>query len=380
MTYGRTILLALVFLAPLGVFGATTAADETVELSVSPTDNAYLAGAEVRVTAPLPADLLAAAGSLLVHSFVAGDALLIGGTVEVTEGTGGDVRVAGGRVLIEGDVGGDVAILGAAVTMTGTGKEIRVAGGTVELRGGATGPVTVYGANVYLSGEFLSDVHIVASDHVTLGDNTVIKGALEYNAPQEAGIPSSAVIDGGVRYTGSSAFLPTAKEAETFALAGLGVFLLVRLLAGAIAAGLLAGLFPSFSHLLTKEALMRSWKRFALLVLLGFAVLIVTPVLLILLVATFVGIGIAALVGAAYLLALVLSYLLAAIFAGALLMRLLAKRWSVSWKAALLGAVALYLLTLVPFVGSLVSFVLSLAALGALSFVFYRSAFGRGER
>jgi hypothetical protein len=366
-------LLALV-LVPALALGATTAADETIELSVSPADNVYLAGAEILVSAALPADLLGVAGSLVVRAPIAGDALVAGGTVELSGKVGGDVRAAGGRILIEEDVAGDVALAGGAVTMTGKGNETRIAGGTVELRGGAAGPVTVYGGTIFLSGEFAGDVQVVASDHVTLGDGTVIRGALEYNAPQEAGIPASAVIEGGVRYTGSSAFLPTAEEAQTFALAGLGVFFLVRLLASALAAGLLAGLFPLFVRLVAGEAVMHSPARFALLALLGLALLVGVPILLVFLVASFVGIGIAALLGAAYLLALLVSYLLAAIMAGALVMRLLFKRWSVSWKAALLGMLVLYLLGLVPVFGALVSFIFSLCALGALCVVCFRFA------
>jgi len=376
---GTLAFILFALLTPALALSATTAAEETVELTVSPTDNAYLAGAEVRVTAPLPADLLAAAGSLLVRAPIMGDALLAAGTLELSGPVGGDVRALGGRILIEDTVTGDVALAGAAVTMTGKGKETRIAGGTVELRGGADGPVTIYGGSVYLSGTFAGDVRVVASDHITLGDDTNIAGVFEYNAPQQVTVPESAVIGGGVRYTGSSSFLPTAEEAETFALAGLGVFLVVRIVASALAAGLLTGLFPAFSRALSYEALERSPKRFALIALLGFAVLVVTPVLLLLLLTTFVGIGIAAVLGATYLLALLLSYLFAAIFAGALLMKVFAKRWSVSWKAALLGTLFIYTIGLVPVVGFLISFVLSLAALGALSIVCYRFAFGRGE-
>jgi hypothetical protein len=373
------VLLAIFLISPVTTLGATLAADDSLNVSVSPTDNAYLAGTEVRVNAELPADLLAAAGTLLITAPIQGDALLLAGTIDVTSPVGGDVRAAGGRVVIEGDVGGDVAGFAGAFTMTGKAKEVRAAGGTVELRGGAAGPVTVYAGSVYLSGEFSGDVRIVASDHVTLGEGTIIRGVFEYNAPQEAGIPPSALVEGGVRYTGSSSFLPTEEEARTFALAGLGIFFVVRLVAGALAAGLIAGLFPSFARRLTDEALARSWKRFVLLMLLGFAILVATPVLILLLLASFVGIGIAALIGAAYLLAILLSYLYAALFAGALIMKLTVKRMSVSWKSAILGTVVLYFLGLIPGVGLLIAFVLSAVSLGAMALLFYRASFGRGE-
>ncbi len=376
----RAFAFSLIFLAaPIIALGATVAADESVNVSVSPNDNAYLAGTEVRVTAPLPADLLAAAGTLLVTAPVVGDALMMAGTVDITAPVEGDVRVLGGRVRIEGEVKGDIAVLGGAVSIIGKGNEIRVAGGTVELRGGATGPVTIYGGTVYLSGEFAGDVKVVASDHITVGEGTTIQGTLSYNAPQEAGIPTSASIVGGVTYTGSSSFLPTVEEAHTFALAGVGVFFIVRLVAGALAAGLVVGVFPLLARRVADEVLTRSWKRFVLLMLLGLAVMVVTPVFIIFLVASFVGIGIAALVGAAYVLLLLLSYLYAALLAGAVVMRTAFKRSTVSWKSAILGMVILYLINLIPGAGLLVTFVLTAVALGTLTHLFYRLVFSRAE-
>lgn len=371
------IAFLLLGLLPVSAFAATLQADENLNVSTSPAGNAYLAGTQVRVEAPLPGDLLAAAGTLDVTAPVAGDVLAAAGTVTLTAPVAGDIRAVGGNIRIDSDVGGELALFGAAITVTGKVQEVRAAGGTVELRSGAGGPVTVYGANVLLSGEFAGNVRVVASDHVTLAEGTVIHGSFDYNAPQEAGIPASAVIDGGANYVGSSSFLPTAEEAKTFALAGIGIFFIVRLVAAILAAGLVAGLFPEFGRLVAEEALTRGVKRFALLALLGFGVIAATPMLLLLLVASFVGIGIAALIGALYLLLLLLAYLYAAVLTGSLLMRVLLKRKDVTWKGAVLGMFALGLIGVLPALGLFIAFVLSSAALGAILVVFYRFVFGQ---
>lgn len=375
----RALTLLVALLLPLSVFGATVAADEMLDVSVSPFDNAYLAGAEVRIKAPLPADLVVSAGTLLVTAPVEGDVLAAGGTVDLAAPVKGDVRALGGRIVIAGEVGGDIAAAGGAVTISGSARDIRALGGTVEIVGGSFGPVFVYGGAVVLGGTFEGDVRVAASDSVTLQEGTVIKGSLLYNAPQEASIPASVVIENGVRYTGSLAFLPTEEEAKTFALAGLGVFFLVKLVALALSAGLFAGLFPTFARRLADEALFRSWKRFLLFMLLGFAVLVATPALVLLLIASFVGAGIAMVLGSAYLLVLFLASLYGALFAGVLLVRVFFKRVSVSFKTALLGSLSLSLVGLIPFFGPLLTFVFFAASLGTLTFVFYRFAFGRAE-
>ena len=368
-------LLVVVLLLPLGGYAATLQADESVNVSISPAGNAYLAGTEVRVDAPLPGDLLAAAGQLHISASVLGDVLGVGGTVTVAAPITGDARVVGGRVHIDSDVGGELALFGGSIIVTGAVHEVRAAGGTVELRSGATGPVDIYGGSVVLGGEFNGNVRVFASDHLSLAEGTIIHGTLDYNAPQEAGIPPSALIDGGTNYVGSSSFLPTAEEARTFAIAGLGIFFAVRLAAAMLAAGLIAGLFPVFARRVVEETLTRSIRHFVLRALLGLCVFVVTPFLLLLLVVSFVGIGIAALLGALYVLLLLLAYLYAAVLVGSAVMRTVMKRQDVTWKGAVLGMGILGIIGLAPFLGFVIAFILSSAALGSMLVIFYRFAF-----
>lgn len=371
----RLLALALGFLfLPSLVFAATLQADESVDVDVSPADNAYLAGAQVHVSAPLPADLLALAGSVDVTAPVAGDALIAGATVTVSAPVGEDVRAAGAHVTLAGDAGGDIAVLGATVAISGKAKEIQAAGATVEITDGALGPVTVYGGTVTLAGVFDGDVRVVASDKVTLAEGTVIHGSFEYNAPQEAAIPASATIDDAVSYVGSSSFLPTAQEAKTFALAGVGVLFVVRVVAAALAAGLVIGLFPKLASMVAGRTLVAPgdfMRRF----LIGFAALLLTPVVIILLLASFVGIGIAAIVGSAYLLLVLLSYLYAGALAGALMLKLAGRTPVATWKGAVVGVLVLYVLGLVPGLGFFVAFLLLSASLGALLSIGYETAF-----
>lgn len=368
----------LILLLPLSVGAATLEADTSVEVTEPPVGNSYLAGSDVRVEAPLPGDLIAAAGTLLVVAPVTGDGLLAGGTVDLAAPFEGDVRAVGGTVLISEAISGELAVFAGKLHVEAPVQEVRTAGGTLELLSGAGGTVEAYGNTITLGGEFSGDVRAVASDQIILREGTIIHGTFEYNAPQEALIPASVVIDGETSYIGSSSFLPTTKEAETFALAGIGIFFLVRLVAAMLAAGLVTGLFLGFARQLV-EVVERSPKQFLLHTLLGFAVIVATPILIILLLASFVGIGIAAVLGAAYVLLLLLGYLYAAVIAGSLFARVVLKRPGVSWRSAAFGMLLIYLIGLIPGAGILLSFVLSAAAIGAISMIGYRFAFGRDD-
>jgi hypothetical protein len=369
---------ALVFLClPSLSHAATLESGHVVAVSSSTPDNAYYAAGSLRVNVPLPADLCAIAGTITVAGPVAGDVLLAGGTVDVQQPIAGDVRMVGGRVSDEGTVGGDLLAAGGFVNISGRPKDAYIAGGTVQLTNGANGPVTIYGSDVEISGVFNGDVEVVASDHISVDPNTIIHGSFNYNAPQQADIPDSAVVDGGVNYIGAAHYLPTAKEAQQFAVAGLWVFIFVRLAAILVVTGLITGLFPVLTNQIVEGTLTRTPERFILMSLLGLAGFVAVPILLLLLLVSFVGIGIALVIGSAYILFCLLAYIYAAALAGSTLMWGIKKNTAISWRGALLGVLVLYVIGLIPVIGFLVRAVLSFAAGGALLMIFYRFAFPR---
>ncbi len=370
--------LAILFI-PQSSHAAAFLGTSVVNLSPASSTNVYLLGGDVRLSTTTIADVAILGGTLTVSSPVAGDALLAGGTIDVLRPVAGDLRAFGGNIVIEDSVGGDLAAAGGAVRVLGKPKNTIIAGGTVELSGGSAGPVTVYGAGVLLSGTFTGDVRIYASDHVTLAEGTVIHGSLKYNAPQQAEIPTSAVVDGGVAYTGSSSFLPTTQEAQTFAAAGAGVFFVVNIIAALLAAGLLAGVLPLFARRIADRVLTFSLRRFILVALLGFATLVATPVLILLLIVSFVGIGVAIVLAAGFALLCVLSYLYAAVLAGSALARTFQKRQTVLWRDAVIGMLALQLIGIIPGLGTLVVMVLSAAAAGAIVSIGFSFAFSSDD-
>jgi hypothetical protein len=367
-------LAPLLVLVPLGVFAATVESGRTLVVSEPPVGNAYVFGGDLSVAAPVTGDLMAAGGSVVVSSPVSGDGFIAGGSVDVRKPIGGDLRVAGGRVVVEDAVAGDLVAAAGTIEVKSAPSFAWVAGQNVSFQKGARGPVTIFGSNITLSGEYTGDVTVTASDSVTLTSGTVIHGQLRYDAPQQADIPADAVVNGGVVYTGKS-YLPTTQEAQTFAVAGASIFFFIRILAGVIAAGLLAGLFPRFSQAVADRALSNSVSRFILLGLLGFGILVATPVLVLLLLISFAGAGVAFILLAAYVLLLLLSYIYAAVIAGAALARQIAKRPIFYWRDAVFGMLALSIISLVPIVGGLVFLILFAAATGAIVSLSYRFAY-----
>ncbi len=147
-----------------------------------------------------------------------------------------------------------------------------------------------------------------------------LRGKLSYQSPEEASIPESAVIHGGVVYTNAS-FLPDVGTSGVLSLISVGFFLLVRILGALILAGLLAGLFPRLAVKIVDGAIAMRPTRILLTTLLGFALFVVAPVLALLLALTFVGLGLALLFVVVYILLAFLALLYASILIGSLLVR-----------------------------------------------------------
>lgn len=319
-------------------------------------------------------------GSIVAAAPVQGDELLFAGTVGSRASVTGDLRAVGGSIRIEGPVSGDVVAFGYSVFdfSRTLGSTFIVAANTT-LSNGAAGPVIIYGNNISLTGDFASNVNIVATGRLSLGANTTIHGMLTYEAPEPASIPASATVLGGISYTNAS-YLPDAGTSRILALVSIGFFLFARILGALILAGLLAGLFPKLAEAIADRAYSGRPQNILLTMLLGFAILVASPVLIILLALTFVGIGLALLLFVLYALLVLLALLYAGILIGSVFARQFAKRDIVLWRDGMLGMLAFSLIALVPFIGLFVVLVLSLFSAGALLLIFFHFAFPHEER
>ena len=370
------VLVMLVLVLPSGAHAAT---QTPLLLATTSPGNVYMGGASIIITAPIVGDLSALGGTLTVAAPVAGDALLLGGSASVRAPITGDVRMVVGDADIEKPVMGDVAALALSLHESAHVQgSVLIGAASAFVTGGADGPVTIYANSVTLGGAFAGDVHVVATDHLTLLPGTTIGGTLTYQAPLPASVPDSVQVQGGITYTQAS-YLPGANVSRTLALASIGIFLVARILALLILAGLLTGLFPRLAEAVIDEGYGRTVRHSLLVTLLGFAAFVATPILTILLALTFIGLALAILLALGYLLLVFLALIYAGILLGGALSRRFFVRDGVLWRDGVLGTLALSLVALVPVVGLLIVLVLASFAAGALLSIFFRFAFHTDE-
>lgn len=372
MKYVSLMLPLIALLAP-SVAGAA----EPVRDANSP--NVYFADPAVRITNALPADLITAGGSVSVEAPVGGDVLAAGGTLDVRSGAGGDVRVLGGRARVVGPVNGDVAAAAGTLGIFGTARTIYAAGASVTVEASSTGAARIYGANVALGGTYGGNVSVVASNRLNILPGTRIRGTLTYSAPEQLALPESVIIEGGVRYTGSYAYLPTKEQVRQYALAGAGIFFLVRVLAGAIVAGLLAGLFPKAAEKVSALALARKPRTLLKTFLIGISVAILTPLLILFLFISLVGAGLSLLLSILYALLFVVAYATTGIVLGYLLRQVVLYRIygerEPLWQDAVVGTALVHSISLIPLLGTATVFLFAMLCAGALATCAFTACF-----
>lgn len=328
--------------------------------------NAYIAGGQVTFSSTAQKDLILVGGKVLNTGVVWGDLAAAGGTVDVVEDVRGDVRVAGGQVTVQGVIGGDVIVAGGAVTIlpgTTIAGDLVVAGGAVRVEGVVSGATRLYGGDIFVNNTLAGPVTIFAQEKVTFGEKAIIGSTLSYRAPEEATIEEGAKL--GEQVTYEPVELPQV-DAGTIAAVVLGIMTAVfiaKLIALAVTSAVVASLFTNVSRSVATEAVTRFWQS----ALVGFGVLFLTPAVAVALIVTVIGMYLGFMLFALYALVLLLGSVYLCIVAGVMASKVAKQGVQVDWKWAVLGTVLVFAVWLIPVVGWIVTMLIYLAAVGAVS-------------
>lgn len=331
---------------------------ESVVVDRASPDDLYLAGGEVDVRAPVAGDLVAAARTLRVDGDVSGDALLAGDDVTVRGAIGDDVRAAGRAVRIAGPIAGHLVAAGDTVVIA-SGQRVEqfawIAGRQIEVLG-SVGSLRATGESVTIDGEVRGDADVAAST-IRLAPGAIVHGDLRWSGR------SQPLLAQGARVEGQVVGAPTvARDTTGATVIGIVVWITSLILA----ALLLALATPSWSATVAHTARSATWRSLAA----GLAVLLVTPIAIAL---SFVSgvlwiVGVVLLVG--YLLALVTGTLFGVLALADLALDVVGRKNVPRSRGQRLGAIvaaaiAVGLLALVPILGAIVLFLLTVVGIGS---------------
>lgn len=362
MNKGRIgVISLLLLLIPVVVWAAQDAGERVNRRGVI-SDDYYVAGGTIDVSADVKGDVIAAGGTVSIGRDITGDVMMAGGTLNLRGRVADDARVAGGEISIEASIGDDLMAAGGRIEITDqarVGGDAFVAGGDVSIDGTVNGNLNAAGGRVYISGNIKGDVTIEGDD-IEIAKGARIGGDLNYKSPQKAKISPDAVIGGKTTYTQSEAYRPhrAARLASVITLSVAGIVLML--------------VFPGFTAKASGRMAGDFWKHLGL----GFAMLVATPIAAVVMMASFVGVWVGLPLMFIYIISLLVAYLVGAFFVAGRLSGWVHFDVSTRTRKAVALVVTILLLVLlgyIPILGGLLVFLLMLTALGAQTLQLYEA-------
>lgn len=281
-----------------------------------------------------------------------------GGNLVLDEDFATDVVAAGGQVTVNGNVDGTLIVFGGNVVVAGNVSDsVKAFGGNVELRGDVGGDLQAYGGSLFFDGVVAGDADLGAGD-IRMGPEAKITGDLVYDSPQQATDFQDAVAGSITRSEEQPSAAPQQDEGG-FSVA----WFLHNLLTGAVAGFILLRLLPKWVSRLAKDVRNAP-------VMAGILGIMAFPIITLL-----VALGLlAALLGWQFSVALALGSVVVLLFCtipvklavGEVVDERLLNKNLTPWKAYLVGLVLYTVISEIPVLGGIVSFLAVVIGFGAV--------------
>ncbi|MAG29152.1 hypothetical protein CL632_03355 [bacterium] len=316
---------ASIFLLAFIIIGAPallTAQEPELISETSKVVDYFNIAAEVHPPKEGARDVMAFGGIVDINNPVTQDVLAAGGTVLIQDSVGGDVRALANKIIIDAPVEGNVAVVGNNIEITP--------------KANISGLLWVRGDNVVMNGNIAGDANIKAK---SFEQNGIISGELIHEEI-------------------SSSQAPTNAFAWFFSLTSFFGMLVVGLV--------LVSIWPKT----VRRAITQSIKNPTHDILWGLGILVATPIAIIVLMFTIIGIPLAFILGAGLLVSLYLAKIMVGIILGTYIFgairgREIASKYSLL-ATMVLGVIVLWLVTGIPGIGWILKLLAMIWGLGLL--------------
>lgn len=375
--------VVLVLLLPVGLLHVEVSAQEVGETLTKHgeiDEDLYLAGGSVKVLAKVTGDVTAAGGKVVIDNQVEGDIAAAGGSVRISAEVSDDVRVAGGEVTIDGMVADDAIVAGGSVSL-GLGPDTRVggrawlAGGLVEMAAEVGKELKISAARVVISGKVGGNTRILA-ESLEILPGAVLEGDLVYSVRDDAVIDPQAIIRGKVTEVPFAEHRRWgAAQTVVSAIAIVVVVLFAMVLTTMVLFLLFKRYFEGTVTAMRQQPLQS--------IGLGLALLLLIPAAAGLLMFLLVGIPLAMILMAFYSLLLAIAFFVSIFFVsdrGLAWLKPMSMS-SIAWRviSVAIAVTLLVIVSVIPFIGGIVLFLLFLCALGALGMKCYEAYAACGD-
>jgi hypothetical protein len=360
---GRLCVVLLVGLASVALQLPVEAQDKggTDLVTVDLGTDRFAAGQNITIASPVIGDLLATGRQVLVDAKVGGDAAAAGGTVRLNGTISDNAYAAGGEVFLNSTISRNARLAGGTVELAPSSRiegGASIAAGQVRITGTIGGYLQAAGGSLYIDGPVGGDVE-ASGGAIELGPNARIAGKLRYRSRADLKQDPGAQVLGGIER------LPYRVQSGPAMGGFLRVMFWVWMLGLMLLVAIILLLLPGFSKVI---AVVQA--RPGASALLGFVLLVCTPVASLILLITLIGAPVAFLSMAAYFVLLLVGYLAAAAAVGDTILNRLRPGTveRVGWRiaAAICGIFIIAVLGRIPFLGGLVVFATLIVGIGGV--------------
>ena len=349
----KKILIALfVVLVPTLAFAAEISSGQTISLEKSQ-KNPIIFSTTANIKSDVEGDLTVFAQNINIDNPVSGSAYVFGQSANVNSTIGNRLVVACADAVINSQIKGDLIVVGSNITLGKSAKidgDVIAYGNIVNISGQIDGKLSTGGSKVVLDGALVKGSATIQSDQISLSDNSQLSGSLKYKSSREMSLPDSRVL-GGIEFEKTK----QQKSNQAYSLIGSMVMLII--------AGLILMWFVKDK---LDDLVVHSTRNLGKVWLSGFLASLIAPLIMMFLIVSYVGIYAFVILLLLYILAWVIGYVYGAILLGHTLVRLISqsKTKKVEWASVVFGPMMIVLISLIPVIGGLIKFVLSVAGVG----------------
>ena len=329
----------------------------TVDAGETIDDTVFLAGETAIVAGVVEGDVFAAAERVEVTGTVRGNLYCAGETLTIAGEIGGNVHAAGKNLDVDAKVGGSGYLAGQNVTLAEAGVLAQggyLAGQSVHAKGRVGRDLYLAGETMQVSGSIARSVHAIGAK-LTLRSGGSVAGDVRATVPSDDAVK----IEEGATVSGETVVeVKDWEEASTMSRRAFFALVLGKTLALLLFGLILVMLFPSL-RLSAPETSTGTLRSLGI----GLAVLVATPVAMMMIAVTLIGIPVSIVLGMAYAVLLYASTLVVAYFVAERLPAGDDRRLFLWTALCLLG---LLLVFEIPFLGPILGLFARIFGLGCL--------------
>jgi len=325
----------------------------------------FLSGQKLEIAGTIDGDLYVWGQDIRIRGLVTGDVLAAGQIINLEGLVQGNVRAAAQTISLQNEVQGSATFACQDLSTSPTsriGRDLVFACNTSSFSG--TIGRTLYGAagTASISGTVGGDVRLPSIGTLNLQPGSTINGNLIYASASQATISPQATVRGQSMWTPQTTTPPVSAPEIKTNYWGINLIGFIYSLVSLLLIWLIVWLiFPRGWRYLAEPAVEEPLSRFGL----GLLLLLATPVLLVLLLATIIGIPLALLLGFVYALLLFISKLVAA----EALVAWFEQKTRIARPYFLLLLISLLLILAavqLPYIGWIISLMIMAIALGSI--------------